>query len=209
VITLEQLRAICPRTGVPVLARFVDPLNTAFERWDVSTPQRRADFLAQYAHETDGFQKLDERLHYTDAERVRAMFGRHFKEISDDDVRGFMESPEMFASRIYAERMGNGPEATGDGYRYRGRGLCHLTGKGNYALCGEAIALDLVDNPDLLLAPGPACLAGGWYWKHCGANALADRGDFRALTRAINGGEFGLASREQYLARAGKALELA
>lgn len=205
-ITLEQLRAICPSTGVPLLVRFVDPLNETFDRDEISKIERQAMFLAQYAHETQGFSRLQENLYYTSVDALLAATKSHWDTLDPDDAWGYLQQPERLANRVYANRMGNGDEASGDGWRYRGRGLPHLTGAANYAACGPAIGMDLLENPDLLLAPGPACHAGGWFWTHAGGNRFADRGDFGGLTRAINGGENGMPSRIEYYERAKKAL---
>jgi hypothetical protein len=98
--------------------------------------------------------------------------------------------------------MGNGPEASGDGWRYRGRGPIQLTGKDNYRACGQGIGVDLVDDPDFLATPEPGCLAAAWFWARNGLNALADAGDFVTITRRINGGLNGLAERREFWERA-------
>lgn len=205
-LTHEALHAVCPKTSVGRLALFIEPINQAFEERDISTSMRQAMFLAQYAHETDGFTKLEENLHYRDADRVRAMFKRHLIDVTDEDVAGYLESPEIFASRIYADRNGNGPEASGDGWRYRGRGLPHLTFRGNYERFAQACGTDVVEQPDLVAQPDLGAQAGGWFWQHEKCNDFADRGDFEGLTKRINGGLNGFAYRTAYLAAARKAL---
>jgi putative chitinase len=140
VITLEQLRAICPSTGVPLLVRFVEPLAETAERYELVTPARKAMFLAQYAHETGGFQKLTENLYYTSVDALLASTKPHWDALDADDAWGYLQQPERLANRVYANRMGNGDEASGDGWRYRGRGLPHLTGaRRTTQACGPAI----------------------------------------------------------------------
>ena len=175
---------------------------TACARFDIAGPLRQAPFLAQCAHESQGFTRLVENLNYS-AERLLVVFPRYY---TLDNYTLYARRPERIANRVYANRMGNGDEASGDGWMYRGRGLFSLTGLDNMVACGEALGLDLAHEPELLEIPSTAALAAGWYWQANGCNALADAGDFQGLTRRINGGLNGFADRLAWLDRAQAAL---
>ena len=163
----------------------VGALDAAMRRFEISTPARMAAFCAQLAHESGQLQRWTENLSYR-WERLRQVFPKYFP--SDAEARPFDRKPERIANRVYASRMGNGPEASGDGWRFRGRGPIQLTGKDNYRACGQDIGVDLVEDPDRLATPEPGCLAAAWFWARNGLNALADAGDFVTITRRINGG---------------------
>ena len=104
--------------------------------------------------------------------------------------------PELIANLVYSSRMGNGPAESGEGWKFRGRGLKQLTGKDNYVRCGAALGLDLVSNPDLLLEPMAAARSAGWFWKTNNLSAFADVGDIKGMTKKINGGYIGLEARQ-------------
>jgi len=173
----------------------IDALDAAMRRFEIDTPSRMAAFAAQLAHESGQLQRWTENLNYR-WERLRQVFPKYFT--SDAEARAFDRKPERIANRVYASRMGNGPEASGDGWRYRGRGPIQLTGRDNYRACASAIGVDLVGEPELLATPGPGCLAAAWFWARNGLNALADAGDFVTITRRINGGLNGLAERRAF-----------
>ena len=179
-ITLSDLRAICKHTKADKLALFVAPLNAAMQEFDIDTPEREAHFLAQAAHESMGFNAMNE-----------------------------FASGQAYDEGRLAERLGNTPEDDDDGVRYKGAGIFQLTGTDNYRLAGTEIFGDpdwLIYHPDKAAEPENACRIAGWYWKRNGLNALADRGDARAITRRINGGLNGLADRLKYLALAQEQL---
>ncbi len=199
-ITRELLLDVMPHSAA-VVDRFVEPLAAACARWGIDTPARVAAFLAQAAHESGELRHLQENLNYSASALVRVWPNRF---TLDDAVR-FESRPEAIANRVYANRMGNGDERSGDGSRYRGRGIFQLTGRANYAaasigVCGDADTL--LVNPELVADPAYACETAGWYWADRDLNALADVGDFRALTRAINGGFNGLEDRTAFWRRA-------
>lgn len=194
----HELHEVMPHAGDAV-ARFISALNDTCVRFDISTMHRQAAFIAQIAEESGELRHLDEQLHYKDPKRVQALFRRHLIGLSLDDVKGYMSEPALFASRIYANRNGNGDEASGDGYRYRGGGLPQLTFKDNYRMCGNALGIDLVESPDLVrTVPKIAALAAGWFWKSRGMNALADRGEIDTISTKWNGGANGLHERAEY-----------
>ena len=201
-VTLDDLRRICPFSPVGKLAELVEHLNAAASEFELDSVKRMAAFLAQYAHETHGFTKLEENLRYTTVEALQAAFKTRWNLIDPDDAWGYLNQPERLAERVYAHRNGNEGEGSGDGWKYRGRGLCHLTGKGNYARAELGLELPLLAEPDLLTQPGPAVRAGGWYWRHANGNDFADAGEIEALTRAINGGLNGIEDRKAHYERA-------
>ena len=187
----------------PTVARvFLPHLIAACDRFEIDTPRRMAAFIGQYSHETSGLTRLEENLYYTDPARIAQMFSA-LREI--EKARAFTRQPKALANRVYANRNGNGSEASGDGWNYRGRGLPHLTGRGNYRAAGSALSLPLEQNPDRVADPEAAVLVGAWYWKANGLNALADRWQLDAITRSINGAA--MAGRTDRVERCNRALE--
>jgi putative chitinase len=203
-ITLAQLVGIMPRNRQP--AAWIGVLNEALARFEINTTGRIAAFLAQIAHESAELNRLLENLNYS-ARGLMATWPRRFPLL--ELAQQFERKPERIANHVYANRLGNGDFASGDGWRYRGRGVIQLTGRGNYRAVGDAIGLPFETNPDLLLEPGPAALAAGYFWKSRGLNELADNRsdddddeDFVSITVRINGGRAGLADRRRYWERA-------
>lgn len=186
--------------------RFVEPINQAFDDYGIAAGDEQAMFLAQYAHETEGFARLEENLRYTTVDALLAATRPRWDPLDRDDAWGYLNQPERLANRIYAGRHGNGDEASGDGYRFRGRGLPHLTFRGNYQRFADASGIDAVANPDLVAQPDVGTIAGAWFWKAERCGELASRGDFEALTQRINGGMNGFAYRTAYLVRARQAI---
>ena len=187
----------------PTVARVLLPhLIVAFDRFEIDTPRRMAAFIGQYSHETSGFTRLEESLYYTDPARIAQMFSA-LREV--EKARAFTRQPKALANRVYANRNGNGSEASGDGWNYRGRGLPHLTGRGNYRAAASALGIPLEQNPDRVADPEAAVLVGAWYWKANGLNALADRWQLDAITRSINGAA--MAGRTDRVERCNRALE--
>ena len=193
-MTLEQLQAL----GID--AKWLDPLNKAFDKYDISNPKRQANFIGQCAHESNNFRTLEENLHYS-ANALMRTWPSRFPDI--DTAEKYANNPEKIANKVYAGRMGNTEDT--DGWRYHGRGLIQLTGKDNYANCGSSMGVDLLGDPDRLLDPTYAVLSAAWFWAKHGLNQLADIGDTVTLTKRINGGTIGLDDR---LARTDKALKI-
>jgi putative chitinase len=186
---------------------WLGPLEQAMAAADILRPPRMAAFLAQCAHESAEFNRLEENLRYSAAALLR-VFRLHFPDAAIAE-RYAARGPEAIANRAYADRMGNGPEASGDGWSFRGRGLLHITGRKNYRLASMAIARDpdkLQRAPWLVISPEYACATAGWFWQSNGLNELADAGRFLEITRRINGGTNGLDARVRYWDRARKAL---
>ncbi|MEY4750977.1 MAG: hypothetical protein RIQ60_3191 [Pseudomonadota bacterium] len=204
---LDHLRA----AGVRDPDRWLQALQATCDEFDINTDKRIAAFLAQTAHESGGYTALEENLNYRASTMATcwpkrfAVFGPDGKPEKDD--RGvnlpnkfalmLQRQPEPIANVVYSARMGNGPVESGEGWKYRGRGLKQLTGKDNYTRCGAALELDLVETPELLLEPLVAARSAGWFWSANGCASLIDNDDFVGLTRRINGGTIGLEDRER------------
>jgi putative chitinase len=192
-ITLEQLINFFEDTDDFVLEKYVEPLNKTFEKFEINTPDRIAMFLAQVGHESGGLTKIQENLNYKPA-RLAQIFPKYFRDVDPDDYGG---KPEMIANRVYANRMGNGDEDSGDGYRFRGRGLIQLTGRNNYESFAEDMEMDLDAAVEYLGTPEGACMSAGWFWDQNDLNDLADKGDITRCTKKINGGTIGLEERTE------------
>ena len=201
-LTEQQLKEIMPGCTDP--AAWVAALNEAMARFDIGSSGRMAAFLAQIAHESGQLTRLSENLNYS-AQRLMQVWPKRFPTM--EKARQYERNPERLANNVYARRLGNGDEASGDGWRFRGRGLIQLTGLDNYRAAAQGIGLPLEDEPDLLLQPGPAALSAAWFWKSHGLNELADaNADFSTITRRINGGTVGLDERVAFWERAKGAL---
>jgi putative chitinase len=170
----------------PTQARlFADPMARTFERFDISTPARAAAFIAQAGHESASFTRLEESLYYTTPERIRAMWPSRVPSLAE--AARLTRNPRALANRVYANRLGNGDESSGDGWRYRGRGIFQLTGRANYMAAGDALGVEYKAQPELVAEPLHACMTAGWYWASIRGNELADSAQIDALTRRING----------------------
>ena len=185
-ITAQQLLQILPNVG-PVAGVFVSALNDAMARFKIQGPLRVAAFLAQVGHESGQLRTLVENLNYS-AEGLVRTWPKRFNLVTAAAVA---RKPEQIANIVYASRMGNGPAVTGDGWRYRGRGLIQVTGWVNYQACGSALNLDLLTKPELLEQPEYAALSAAWWWSKHGLNDLADAGRFHDVGSIINTGKPG------------------
>jgi putative chitinase len=184
-VTAAKLYALAPGAQTAIAQSIAATLSATAGAFEVNSARRMAHFLAQTAHESGGFIHMEENLRYRDPARLDAMFSA-VRGI--DDAKALIaKGPAAIANRAYAGRNGNGDEAGGDGWRYRGRGLIQLTGKANYAAAGKTIGLDLVKDPDLLLQADPATRAALAFWKSNGCNEAADTDSVLAVTRIING----------------------
>jgi putative chitinase len=184
--------------SVAMSVKWVLPLSKGMDKFNISTPARQAAFIAQVAHESGRLEHVEENLNYSATALLRT-FPTHF---SPADAARYERKPQAIANRVYANRMGNKTEISGDGWQYRGRGLIQITGLDNYKSCGIATGLSLVANPDLLLQPEAAALSAAWFWSAHGCNELADRDDFAGITKRINGGLNGQADRLALFAQA-------
>ena len=187
-MNLEKLKGHIPDS---VIAQ-IPSIETKFE---INTPLRLAHFLAQCGHESGGFKVVKENLNYG-AKGLRSIFGKYFP--TDALALAYERKPEKIANKVYANRMLNGDEASGDGYKFCGRGYIQLTGKENYTNFGKAIGIDLTATPDLVATQYPL-LSAAWFFHKNGLHKLADAGATEAavtsVTKRVNGGVIGLADR--------------
>jgi putative chitinase len=179
---------------------WLSPLSASAITHEIDTPQRERMWLAQCAHESQGFTRLVENLRYS-AAALRRTWPHRF---SEQDAQKMQYDEVRIGERAYGGRYGNRPEGSGDGYKYRGRGCIGITFVDNYRACGEAMGADLLTRPELLERPQFAAWSAGWFWKRAGCNELADRDDFEGVTRAINGGTIGLDDRVAWYEQIGR-----
>ena len=193
-ITGQQFAQLFPRAQDP--QGWTDAMNNVFPTYDISTPQRVAAFLAQCGHESGGWTIFEENLNYS-AQGLNSIFKKYFPTI--ESATPYARQPEKIANRIYSNRMGNGDESSGDGYKYRGRGPIQLTGKANYTKFAQEMFDDwqnVVDNPDWVTADRDfALMSAIWFWNANKLNVQADNGDIKTMTKIINGGYLGLDDR--------------
>lgn len=172
--------------------KWCDHLNATMNRFEINTPYRVAGFLAQVSHESGGFQFVVENLNYS-AEALSRVWPSRFPA---DIAAEYARNSEKIANRAYCDRMGNGDEASGDGWTYRGRGLIQLTGKDNYAAFSLACDNMALVEPNLVAEPALAAESAGWFWSRNSLNALADAKDIVGMTKRINGGVNGIDHRQ-------------
>ena len=195
--------------GVKDPAKWLDAVVETCVEFEINTPQRVAAFLAQTSHESGGYTMLTENLNYRAATLAAcwpnrfAVLGADKKPIKENGklvptavANSIAGKPELIANLVYSGRMGNGPAESGEGWKYRGRGLKQLTGKFNYEKCGRELGVDFVGNPDLLLEPMYAARSAGWFWRSNALSTYADKGDLEGMTKRINGGLIGYAERK-------------
>ena len=186
------------QTCTPAMAeKWAIPLQFVCDKYEINTPERVAGFLAQTGHESGGFRFTSEDLHYR-AEALTRVWPTRFP---PGIAESYAMQPERIANRAYADRMGNGDEASGDGWKYRGRGLIQLTGADNYADFSLSADNEALSDPDSVAEPELAALSAGWFWSRNGLNALADARDIVGMTRRINGGTNGLDDRQMRYSR--------
>jgi len=185
-ITEQQLLQIMPKAR-PVAGAFLPALNRAMVRWRIDSLVRQAAFLAQVAHESGQLRNLVENLNYSAEALVRTWPSR----FNAQTAAAYARQPEKIANKAYGGRMGNGPEASGDGWRFRGRGLLQVTGRSNYREAGAGLGLPLEDEPDLLEQAEHAAQSAAWWWAKHGLNQLADAGRIRDIGSIINTGQPG------------------
>lgn len=203
-LTLEQLKAMLRTDDDEKAQRYLAGLNESFSQYQINTPLRVAHFMAQVCHESGNFKYTSENLNYS-AKALRAVFGKYFP--TDEMAEEYARQTEKIASRVYADRMGNGDEASSEGWMYRGRGLIQLTGKDNYQNYSDACGVDVVAEPDRVAEDPALCVgAAAWYWDSRNLNQYADGDDIKTVTKRINGGYHGLEDREEKLANAKQVL---
>lgn len=209
-VTAAQLRKIMPQLPEERAAFWAPYLSAAMTEFGITTPARAAAFLAQVAHESGELARLVENLSYS-AAGLRKTWPSRFKD--DATAAKYARRPMAIANRVYANRLGNGDEHSGDGFAFRGRGLYQLTGRDNYRAAGKALHLPLEQSPELLEHPDAASRSAGWFWRTRGLSMLVDAGEavadpdgpreaMIAITKRINGGLIGLDERLAYWQRA-------
>jgi putative chitinase len=203
------VRTLIDAGVAPTQARlFAQPLDAACALYGINGRFAVAAFLAQALHESARLTALEESLWYREPVRIASIFRSAFR--SPSEAEPYARAPERLASRAYANRLGNGDEASGDGWRYRGRGLFQLTGRDNYRRAALAIGRPYLEQPDLVAQPHDAALTAAWYWSSRKLNEVALMNDIDAITRAINGpAMLGRRERADLYAQALEALEAA
>ncbi len=192
-LSLQQLKQLLPKN--PYVDHWHQALSQLLPDYEINTAQRIAAFVAQCSHESGGFTALKENLNYK-AVTLRKIFPKYFP--SDDLANAYANMPnkqEAIANRVYASRMGNGDEHSGDGFRYCGRGLIQLTGKTNYQSFADSLEMNVEDVPEYLATFEGAAQSACWFWESNNLNQWADKGDILTLTKRINGGTIGLEDR--------------
>jgi len=174
---------------------WLDGLNATFEKFDISTPLRMAAFIGQCGHESGNFKMLTENLNYR-AEALQKLWPKRFDAAK---AQACARNPKMIATVVYSNRMGNRDEASGDAWRFIGRGCIQLTGSSNYYHAGQALGVDFIMNPELVATPMYAALTAGWFWNTHKLNQYADSRDYKTMCKKINGGFIGLADRERHI----------
>ena len=193
ILTKAQLQQILP--GNPYIDFWYSALERCLPDYEINTPSRVAAFMAQCAHESGQFKFLKENLNYR-AESLCRVWPKYFPNI--DVARQYAQKPEMIANRAYGGRMGNGPEETGDGWKFCGRGLIQLTGRNNYQAFADSIETPIDDIPEYLQTFEGAVQSACWFWESNNLNVFADKGDMLNLTKRINGGTLGLEDRMKH-----------
>ena len=192
-LTKSQLAQLLPNN--PYIDHWFDALSKLLPDYSINTPQRIAAFMAQCAHESGGFTALKENLNYKPA-TLRKIFAKYFPDdAAANDYCSRPNKQEAIANKVYANRMGNGDEASGDGYRYCGRGLLQLTGKDNYSWFAASLGITPEEAADYLQTFEGAAQSACWFWETNNLNQFADQGDILTLTKRINGGTIGLDDR--------------
>ena len=189
---------LCTITTPELADRWVDALNETCQEFAIDSPYRIAGFLSNVAHESAGFKFVKENLNYSAASLMRVWSSR-FPTL--EIAQRYAMQPEKIANRAYADRMGNGDEASGDGWKYRGRGLIQLTGKNNYVAYSMACDNEALQYPDMVAEPKYAAESAGWFWSVNRLNQLADNQDVIGMTKRINGGTHGLDDRQMKYAQ--------
>ena len=187
-LKLDKLKGHVPQV-------VIDSIPEVASKFGINTPLRVAHFLAQCGHESGGFRVTSENLNYS-AKGLRGIFKKYFP--TDAIANAYQRQPQKIANKVYANRMANGSEASGDGFKFRGRGYIQLTGRDNYTQFGKAIGVDIPSNPDLVSSKY-ALASAAWFWSKNGLNKLADAGAsdsaVTSITKRVNGGTIGLADR--------------
>jgi putative chitinase len=198
-ISVEALNTLI---GPDLALDWFDPLNAAAEGYEIDTPERISAWLGQLMQESAKFRVLEENLNYS-SDALMRVFSKYF---TPAEAMSFAHRPQDIANRVYANRLGNGDTTSGDGWRYRGRGLIQITGKQNYQAVSKAFNYDFTQDPNAMLEMTWAALSAAWYWSEHGCNDLADAKDYKGITLKVNGGTNGLQNRIAYTQQAASVL---
>lgn len=201
-MTFEQFKSIAPICKSDYIKTFLPFLNQWMPHYGITTSERKAHFIAQILHESNLLKAVEENLNYS-AQGLLKTFPRKFSKI---EAQMYANQPMLIANRVYANKGGNGGEDTGDGWKYRGRGLIQVTLKNNYKQLSEDWGVDAITNPSLLTVPTWAVRSACWFWWKNGLNKIADTGSVRDVTRKINPALIGLKQREEFYQQAVKYL---
>ena len=191
-LTKEQLKQLLPKN--PYIDQWHHALSQLLPDYEINTPQRIAAFIAQCSHESAGFTALKENLNYK-AETLTRLWPKLFPAGVAKAYASMPNKQEAIANRAYSSRMGNGPEESGDGFKFCGRGLIQLTGRNNYQAFADSLEMDIDDVPEYLATFEGAAQSACWFWEENKLNQWADKGDILTLTKKINGGTIGLEDR--------------
>lgn len=195
-ISEGEFKAVIPDVNWTYAQNYIGLLVTVLPKYGIDTPLRQAHFLAQVAHESGGFKFVEENLNYS-AKALYGVFRKYFPNL--EAAEGYARQKQKIANKVYANRLGNGSEASGDGWKYRGRGLIQLTGKANYQSFSNSAGIDAVANPEQVATPEYAMASACWYWQSRKINQYADADDLYMVTKRVNGGTNGIESRQHYL----------
>lgn len=217
VAQLAQIMKRPPEKDAVILARaqkWHGALVATMAKYEINTTKRIAAFLSQVLHESGGLLNVIEGLSYSDPARIAKIFRSGFDLDKDGIVdpaeiefaKGYVKQPQKLANRAYANRMGNGNEASGDGYKFRGKGLIQLTGREDVTRFAKAIGKTADEASAYLETIEGACMSAGWYWADKGLNALADAGNIESVSKKVNGGTHGLDDRIAYYKTAMRVL---
>ena len=192
-LTASQLKQMVP--GITHVDHWIEAFDQLLPDYEINTPKRIAAFIAQCAHESGGFRFLKENLNYK-AESLMKTFPKYFSD--KDTANAYAKQPVKIANRVYANRMGNGDEASGDGFKYCGRGLIQLTGKSNYSWFAASLEISPEEASAYLETFEGAAQSACWFWESNNLNVEADAGDIKKMTKKINGGYIGLDDRVKH-----------
>ncbi len=201
------VRGLASSSAAPATIADILGNQALLPQYGVDTPLKTAHFLSQTAHESGGFKVATENLRYTTAKRLCQVWPSRFK--TEADATPYVNNPEKLGNYVYANRNGNGPPESGDGFNFRGRGLIQITGRTNYTNVGKLIARDLVTDPDAVAQSQGSLLIAAGTWKAIGVDKLAENASVAAYTKKINGGTVGLADRQALFAKACQLLGIA
>lgn len=204
-LTSSEFDKVVAGAAADKVRLYKEPLIKAMEEFGIDTKLRQAMFLAHIMVESGALGYVVENLNYS-AQGLRRTFGKYYR--NDQEALAHARQPQKIANRVYANRMDNGNEASGDGWRFRGRGLKQLTGKYNYKLASKDLGYDLLKDPSYLETPEGAARSAAWFWSFNNINKFADKKDIEGSTRAINGGLNGFEDRKKYYERALRSIDL-